>query len=205
MGGFGSGRHGGKPTVEGGLVLDLNKLIRDRLFRPGSWSGSLVWTEVYTGRRTADLRYEVHMAAERGHVRLRYTTTDPWSGEKRHHDYPIELATTPQPFGGRRWWWVCPRLGDRVSKLYLPAGASIFASRKCFRIAYHSQREAPYDRAIGRAFKLRRRLGSTGGIGDEIDKPKGMRWATFDRKMEKIEQAEAAVDAHLWRLLGRLG
>ena len=35
MGGTGSGNHGGKATVEGGLRLSLGKLIRDGLFRPG--------------------------------------------------------------------------------------------------------------------------------------------------------------------------
>lgn len=205
MGGIGSGNHGGRPMVEGGVVLDVNKLIRDGTFRPGSWHGLIVWTEVYSGRETARVGYETHMARERGYVRLRYTATDPWSGEKRHHDYPLELATTPQPFGGRRWWWVCPRRGDLVSKLYMPAGATAFASRKCFHIAYRSQRESPCDRAISQAFKLRRRLGATGGIGDFIEKPKGMRWATFDRKMDQLKRIEAVVNAHTWLLLQRLG
>jgi hypothetical protein len=145
-----------------------------------------------------------HMARECGYVHLRYTATDYWSGEKRHHDYPLEMATTPQPFGDRRWWWICPRRDDLVSKLYMPAGVTTFASRKCFRSAYRSQRQSPYNRALSRAFKLSRRLGSTGGIGDYIEKPKGMRWATFDRKMDQLEQVEAPVDAHMWLLLQRL-
>jgi hypothetical protein len=71
----------------------------------------------------------------------------------------IELATTPQPFGGRRWWFVCPRTGARVAKLHLPPGVSTFASRRAYRLAYKCQRETPYDRAIRRALKLRRRSG----------------------------------------------
>lgn len=67
-----------------------------------------------------------------------------------------------------------------VSKLYKPAGGGTFASRKAHRLAYRSQRQSPYDRAISQAFKRRRRLGADGGIGDPIDKPYGMRWATFD-------------------------
>jgi hypothetical protein len=46
MGGYGSGNRGGRPTIEDGLVLDLNKLIRDGLFRPGTWTGSIIWSEV---------------------------------------------------------------------------------------------------------------------------------------------------------------
>ena len=47
MGRIGSGNHGGKPTVEAGLGLDLNRLIRQGTFKPRcAWGGSIVWTEV---------------------------------------------------------------------------------------------------------------------------------------------------------------
>jgi hypothetical protein len=49
------------------------------------------------------------------------------------------------------------------------------------------------------------RAGADGGIGDSIDKPKGMRWATFERKMEQVEAAEAVCNAHLVRFVQRLG
>ena len=188
MGGIGSGNHGGKPTVEDGLVLDLSRLIRQGTFKPGQrWGGSIVWTEVNSGRQVGTIGYEANMGQESGWVRLRYTTTGYWSGEKTYHDYRVELTTTPQPFGGRRWWWVCPRRGDLVAKLYQPSGGGIFASRKAHGIAYRSQRQSPHDRAISQAFKRRRRLGSAGGIGSYVEKPKGMRWATFDREMKRLE------------------
>jgi hypothetical protein len=205
MGGIGSGNHGGRPTVEDGLVLDLNRLIRQRIFRPGGWSGSIVWSEVHSGRETARIGYECFMGQESGRVRLTYTTTHAWSGEKHSSDYWVQLATKAQPFGGRRWWFVCPRTGDLVSKLYLPAGAFTFASRRAYRLSYRSQRESPRDRALGRAFKLRRKLGSNGGIGDYIERPKGMRWRTFDRMMERIEAAEAVCNVNLLRFVQKLG
>ena len=88
MGGVGSGDHGGKPTVEDCLVLDLNRLIRQGTFKPGcAWGGSIVWTEVNSGRQVGTIGYEAHIGQESGWVRLHYTTTDHWSGEKTHHDY----------------------------------------------------------------------------------------------------------------------
>jgi hypothetical protein len=205
MGGTGSGNYGGRPTVEDALKLDLHRLIRTGSFQPGARvTGSLTWTDPYSGKQTASIGYEAHMSGEHGWVRLRYTTTNHWNGEKTHHDYTVQLATTPQPFGGRRWWWVCPRRGDLVSKLYKPAGNGIFASRKAHRLAYRCQRQSPYDRAISQAFKHRRRLGADGGIGDPIDKPHGMRWATFDRKMDQVEAAEAVCDARLLRFVQKL-
>jgi hypothetical protein len=205
MGGTGSGNYGGRPTVEHALKLDLHHLIRNGFFRPSATvTGSLTWTDTSSGQQRASIGYEAHMGDRHGWVRLRYTTTNHWSGEKTQHDYWVELTTTPPPFGGRRWWWVCPRRGDLVSKLYKPISAGIFASRKAHRLAYRSQRQTPHDRALSQAFKRRRRLGSNGGIGAHIDKPKGMRWATFDRKMSQVEAAEAICNAHLLRFVEQL-
>jgi hypothetical protein len=117
MGGYGSGRSGGWPTTEDGLTLSLPKLMADRLFRPGClWGGSLVWKDTSTREQVASLRYEAHLGQDSGRVRLKYTSTRS-GGEKRESDYWVQLETTPQPFGGRRWWFICPRTGTRAAKL----------------------------------------------------------------------------------------
>lgn len=204
MGGYGSGRSGGRPTVEDGLTLNLAKLLRDGSFQPGQTvSGSLTWTNTYTGERVSSLGYLASLGSEQGRVRLFYTTTR-WTGEKHSSDYWVSLETTPQPFGGRRWWFVCPHTGCHVAKLHLPPGGLRFASRRAYRLAYRSQRETSRDRALGQAFKLRRRLGNDDGIGEYIAKPKGMHWATFEREMTRVERAEAAVTAHSWLLIQSL-
>ena len=63
---------------------------------------------------------------------------------------------------------------------------------------------APCDRAISRAFSLRRKLGDDGEIGDYVTKPKGMHRRTFERAMGKIDRAEGIVDGHAVLLLDRL-
>jgi hypothetical protein len=203
MGGFGSGRSGGRLTTDNGLTLTLSKLFRDGLFRPGSAWGSLVWTNTTTGERIGSISYEANLGQDSGRVRLKYTTTR-WDGERRESDYWIQLETTSQTFGGRRWWFICPRTGTRATKLYLPNGAFTFASRQAYRLAYRSQREAPHDRALRRAFKLRGKLGADGGIGDYVPKPKWMRWPTYDRKLAEIFAAEEVVDAHLLGFVQKL-
>ncbi|MBL0407805.1 hypothetical protein JKG68_28265 [Microvirga aerilata] len=206
MGGTGSGNYGGRPTVEAALKLDLYHLIRSGSFRPGATvTGSLAWTNTDTGEQRASIGYKAHMGDECGWVRLTYATTNNWTGQTTQHDHTVELASTSQTFGGRRWWWVCPRRGDLVAKLYMPAGGGIFASRKAHRLACRSQRQSPYDRAISQAFKRRHRLGADGGLGDPIDKPKGMRWRTFDRVIEQIEAAEAVCNNHLIRFIQQFG
>jgi hypothetical protein len=78
---------------------------------------------------SAQLAYEAHLGKASGRVRLKYTTTR-LDGEQRESDYWIQLETTPQPFGGRRWWFVCPRTGRRAAKLYLPNGALVQVDRR---------------------------------------------------------------------------
>jgi hypothetical protein len=204
MGGYGSGRVGGRPTTGDGLTINLSKLLRSRHFRPGrALSGSLIWTNRTTGEQASSIGYEAHLGDASGRLRLYYATTRQ-NGERRESDYWIELVTTAQPFGGRRWWFICPQTGRRAAKLYLPNGAFAFASRLAHRLAYRSQRETTYDRASRRAFKLRGKLGGHGGIGDYIPKPKWMRWPTYDRKLEEIAAAEEVVDAHMLAFVQKL-
>lgn len=204
MGGYGSGRSGGRPTVEDGLTLDLYKLLRDGLIHKGPWGGTLRWTETRSGRHIASVGYQGHVGVDEGRLRLTYTTTRSYDGTTHNSDYWITLTSTPQPLGGRRWWFICPRTAKLVSKLHLPPGAFTFASRDAYRLGYRSQRETRRDRSLNRAFKLRRRLGSNGGIGEYIVKPKGMRWRTFERNMDRIRSAENIVAAHSWLLLQSL-
>jgi hypothetical protein len=88
-------------------------------------------------------------------LRLQYVVHDYWSGEACEIDDKIFLATSRPPFGGLRWWFVCPRENRRVRKLHLPLGGRHFWSRRAYELAYASQRETKYDRALRRARKLR--------------------------------------------------
>lgn len=205
MGGYGSGRSGGRPTVESGLTLNLPRLFKTGWLKPGTWtSGVLRWSNVGTGEEIASMGFEGRLGEEEGYIRLYWTSTNRWSGEKRECENRIALTTSSQPFGGRRWWFVCPRTGRRATRLHLPSGVHTFACRTAYRLAYRSQRETPRDRALSRAFALRQKLGDDGGIGDYVAKPKGMHSRTFERAMERIDRAEDIVERHTALLLDRL-
>lgn len=202
MGGFGSGRYGGRPTIEDARELNLGKLIRDGLLQPGVRTGTITWRSVMTGEEVASIGYESDMREDRGEMCLKYAVTR--NGEHERVDHLIRLEATPQPFGGRRWWFICQRTGLRVGKLYLPAGATKFASRHAYQLGYKCQRETAFDRACRRAWKLRERLDCAEPIGDWVPRPRGMHAARYERELARIEAADAAVDAHLARYLSRL-
>jgi hypothetical protein len=117
----------------------------------------LRWSIVGTGEEIASIGFEARLGEKDGYVRLHWTSTNRWSGEKRQCENRIELATRAQPLGGRRWWFVCPHTGQLAERLHLPSGAYIFACRKAYRLAYRSQRETPRDRALSVRIKIERR------------------------------------------------
>jgi hypothetical protein len=194
VGGYGSGRSRGRPTVENSLTLDLQRLFKTGWLKVNvRTSGLLQWTLVRTGQETASVGFESDLGEESGYVQLRWTSTNQRSGEKSPRENRITLTTSRQPFGGRRWFFICPRTGHNATKLHLPPGADAFASRKAYGLGYRSQRESPRDRSLTRAFALRGKIGGKGGICTSIERPKGMHARTFKRAMVKVYAAKRSL------------
>ena len=173
MGGFGSGRHGGKSTTGDMHVLDIRKIARAGRLKPGQSFG---WQWTCNGEKIAS----INMRTDTDRVTLDYRARDR-GGEWQAMNYPVRLSWTPCTYGGQRAWWLCPAVGcgRRVAVLY---GGKVYACRHCHQLAYKTQREQSHDRAGSKADKLRDRLRWEAGIlnGNGI-KPKGMHWATFER------------------------
>lgn len=173
MGGFGSGRHGGKSTTEDMLSLDIRRLARNGLLKPGQ---SFNWKWSYGGKAVGNININTSV----NQVTLNYRVRD--QGDEWHAmDYPVCVTWTPCTYGGLRAWFICPAVGcgRRVAILY---GGKVYACRHCHQLAYRTQREQAYDRAGSKAEKLRSRLRWEPGIlnGNGL-KPKGMHWSTFER------------------------
>ncbi|WP_417798906.1 hypothetical protein [Terasakiella pusilla] len=192
MGGYGSGlyyRWGAKQTVEDGLTLDLNKLIRDRSIKSGiRWQGTLIWTSTRTGEKVASIGYEANLIKpENAYIRLHYNHNN------KPQDYKVRLTTTQPHYGGLRWWFICPVSDQRVGKLYSPPGQPLFASHKAFNLVYQSQREHKFQRLLNRAYKLRERIDRKAAVYCEAPipkKPKGMHSKTYESLRAEIFRLE---------------
>ena len=189
MGGYGSGRRGWKPKAENLRGIDVNRLHREGLLKPGSRVG---WQWTRDGEKVAS----ISMRAETGRLILSYRVR-PATGEWEDVEEPIQLAHTDCPFGGTRPWFRCPAgrngkwCGRRVGKLFL--GQRYFVCRHCLQLTYACQSEEPMHRHNRRANKMRMALG--GEPGTELlpqSKPKGMHWRTYWRKMDAIDTANSA-------------
>lgn len=198
MGGFGSGRRGGKDTTGGYRTLDVRWLQRKGMLKPGlsyglNWSRrGEPWGNIQA-RTGADFVTLIYRHQKHG-------------GEWQEREYPVSLERTPCNYGGRRAWFRCPAAGcgRRVALLYL-GSAGIFACRHCYRLAYACERETADDRATRQANKIRERLGwDTGILNLKGGKPKGMHWRTFQR-LEARHDAYAGVSlAWISKRLGLL-
>jgi len=122
---------------------------------------------------------------------------DYWTGEPLKIDDKVYLAPTRPHFGGLRWWFVCPHLNRRVRQLYLPRSGRHFWSRRAYELAYACQRETKFDRALRRARKLRLRLVGDPTDDEYPDKPPRMRWATYNRLMDRFAAADSVTDEWL--------
>jgi hypothetical protein len=199
MGGYNSGRHSGKGTLNDMRSLDVRQLQRNGQLRPGH-QFRLTWTRnsiTGTGTNLKSIKVEgasISLTVDSDCVTLAYFNC-PLGGEWQAMNYPVRLAWTACHYGGERVWWICPvaGCGRRVAVLY---GGAMYACRHCQQRAYQSQQESREDLEARRANKLRARLGwKTGIFNPAGGKPKGMHWMTYWRLKDSH-------DAHAQQILG---
>ena len=140
---------------------------------------------------------KINFNTGRNKVSLNYATRIK-KGDWVNQIYDISLQTTPCHYGGERYWFTCPasNCGRRVALLYLCG--HYFACRKCYKLAYPSQRETEWDRAARQADKIREKLHWEPGIlNGKGSKPKGMHGKTYER-------LQAEHDAYVNQSLGAM-
>jgi hypothetical protein len=149
MGGYGSTRwnsHYKRMAVEDCHKLPM-RIIHSFMLKGRRW-GSVTWSR--GGEPIGNISYRVIGGEEPESLRLIYTITKHDSGEKKDLDYPVRLTTTPLPWGGQRYWFICPAVGcgRRVNVLYLAPGGEYFACRHCYRLSYRSRQDGYSDRVL---------------------------------------------------------
>lgn len=108
----------------------------------------------------------------------------------------VDLSFSSCNYGGqRRPWFICPMpdCDRRVAVLYLEG--SIFVCRGCASLTYQCRRLDPRHRALLHCQKIRARLGGSLSVTDPFpNRPKGMRWATYNRLKAKADEFELKGD-----------
>ena len=123
----------------------------------------------------------VEVRASHGYVRLQHPSRA--SDRTEHMDYTVGLIWTVPQFVGRRWWFSCPLSGRRCGVLYLPRGASKFASAKGHGLDYAVTRMSKRDQIWRRMARISGRLGGEPGPQGPPPRPDGMRAATYRHQL----------------------
>lgn len=200
MGGYGSGRYGGRPTADASKRIDLAWMLRRGLAVDGlERAGTLNWS---IGDRPAGSISFCAEMREPNAAQLILSYIQGTGQDRENVEQVVRLTYTQPHFGGRRWWMICPYLGHRVGKLYMPPGGDRFASRKAWQLGYNSQRIAARDRPFEGLFRLQRKLRCERGWGNWPVRPKGMHQKTFDRYMVEFEYLDALCAIQMMKVIG---
>lgn len=184
-------RMGRRRTVDDMLRLNAHQVMT-HLPHVQGWAGAWRWSwRTWRGPQTA----VIDLAVTNGErARLSYN----WQGQPVQ-PYTVAVAKTHPPFGGVRYWWLCPHCGRRVADLY---GGRLFLCRQCHGLTYPTAQAGSADvtpSVQNRLRVLRKRL----AIDDADDdsrlpgKPVKMRWRTYER-LEAEYLALAALADQVW-------
>lgn len=183
MGGSNSGRYRtrNRGTVDSVIRLDVRVLRRQGFLQPGAVvSGTQRWTWTATGQERGSVGVSVNLAqAEFGTVTVRFNLND----EPRVQE--IDLVSRRMRYGGRRYYFRCPRHG-RLCEV-LPMVGGVFASRQAHRLTYYSQSVDELSRLREKSWKLEKQLWPDSRKG----KPRGR---NRQRLLDAWERADSAFE-----------
>jgi hypothetical protein len=152
MGGYGSGRRSNRWTTDDCLRINLSNLKQlGNLQRNWMARHEEVWSQY--GQTTARLTLVTDVHCLEPSPCLRITGR----AFGKVIDCVVWLEEQPLPYGGERWYALCPRTGRRCTALVLPPGQTHFASVKGWNVAYGSQRECPIHRGHRAIYKAQER------------------------------------------------
>ncbi len=190
---MGAGRPAHRPAAGSYRKLDIRSMIKCGSLKAGASFNWAWWNDA--GERVAMVGCTVNSGADRLTVsyRWKHSYETEWQPVERH----VWLAATACNYGGARWWFNCPCCNRRAAVLYIMGGA--LRCTKCGRLSYASQRGDAMDRAWIKQHKIEAKL------IDSWQKPKRMRWKTYERLQEKIKACERRKDDALMMAMVQLG
>lgn len=139
--------------------------------------------------------YAIYTSTESGMLWI-IRTGSGYTSTINGHSLTLSLTTTKAGYGVRHWY-LCPHCHQRCAKLYI--GRKDIACRKCWGLHYASQSEARLARM--RQIIRSKRVAIWGSDTPQVmnlfwsslwfDKPKSMRWKTFESKRRQLAKLEA--------------
>jgi len=218
MGGYNSGGHNQKRiTAEACVRIDAGMLRRAGLIRAQSLT-LLQWSFTRNGNPSCKVNVTARPDTPNS-VMFEIVTPN---GDRYTQRLPVVF--TPCNYGKERAWLSCPLCSRRVFRLFYYGNTwsgdkqvHYFACRYCRGLTYALRRERGLDRYQSQMSKVKDSIKAyllehpdpdyPSWVFDEWSaapvKPKGMRWATFNRLQDKFENAAEGADQATWSFLAR--
>ncbi len=152
IGGYGSGRRSNRPTTDDCLHINLSTLKQLGMIQRHCMNRrERVW------RRYGSTLAKLTLVTDMHCLKPSPCLTITGHAFGKAIDCVVYLEEQPLPYGGERWYALCPHTGRRCTVLVLPPGQTHFASVKGWNVPYCSQREDEVDRAFRAMHKLNER------------------------------------------------
>jgi len=175
LGGSRSGRYGRHHRVEHYPQLNVREL---------AGVGFLHSLVLHNTWHQFEIAARIEMTEIDGEHRI---TIDIKQPERGIFGCTVWLIRRPMRFGGARSFFKCPFCSRPCEALFIYRGA--FRCRICADLKYLSQTRDPLSRQHDAIAKLRGRLAS------DDEKPKRMRWATYDAILDKMSGRQQRLDS----------
>ncbi len=177
----------GRSTCESCPSIDVRQWHRQSLLYPGQ---QFPWSWTRCGEPVGNITVRVESDA----VVLSYRSCRSGSSEWKSIQQRVPISLTACRLGGVRPWFVCSvycngrYCGRRAAILY--CAGELFACRRCYGLSYASQQQTTLHRGLGKARKIRMRLGGSADLLEPFPaRPKGMHRRTFERLRARAEAA----------------
>lgn len=190
---------GTRPHIESALWLDVKRwfesgALREKRQTTGRWCWYL------DGQVRAVVEYQADLEYGSGMLTLDCTGCGDVNAACGPVICTIELESLRCNYGGRIWYFRCPRTGRRARKLYHWPGVHGFCHREAIqpRPTYASQRVGGLRRVEAQRRELRRRMGDvSGSVWGKPNRPERMHWDTYLRHVARDTELAIRQSAYL--------
>lgn len=182
-----------KQTTDDLLQLSIGWLKKHNYLRENTIIyGKLIWKRTCSWGDTKEIASLMCMSnfnGEKRNITLAYRY-----GGNEDINLNLPVVCTSPHFGGKRYWFLCPKCGKKVAFLY---GGKYFWCRDCHNLSYPTQQMGFMSRMLERSRKYENR------VTDNGLKKRWLHWSTFEKYMDKSEQYERLSLIAVYRAIKR--